>query len=412
MSMSLPVDEVLQKIEQGEALSDADLRGSLLEKAQLKGASLIRCDLSESKLVGAVLNGASLSQSNFERCDLRFVDLCDADVSRCAFVGSRFHSTEFRNLLADGADFRGVEIERVKTPGAVLAASCWDHATLRDVDFSEVESLDRCSFREADLDSVLLTGVKADGLEFCDAQMRLVSFLRSQFRGSVFEGSRLSRVTFDKSSMRTANLREIKAIQCTFRDADLSQSDMAAAVLEACDLGGVRLDRARLRQLTADPSTRFTGATLDEADLTRALLDGVDFSNASLKRAILDAASLKRSILTDVNLRGARFLRTALNEAHLNGADLRDSDFEDADLRGASLRNADLRGASLTRTCLHGTDLEGARVDWERLSHAEFEPEDLLGSILHGPVPGEEPAEGIPVDRELAERLARQRQRD
>ena len=79
-------------------------------------------------------------------------------------------------------------------------------------------------------------------------------------------------------------------------------------------------------------------------------------------------------------------------------------------MREAALYGTDLQGATLDGAHLLGAGFEGAHLTWEKLAHARFELEDLIGAFLYGPIDGL-PTTGYPtgveVDRELVEHLRR-----
>ena len=108
-------------------------------------------------------------------------------------------------------------------------------------------------------------------------------------------------------------------------------------------------------------------ADLSNANLAGAILSNADLSNADLRRAnlagaILSNADLKRADLCDANLRVTDLRRADLRDANLCGTDLRR-----ANLAGAILSNADLKRADLCDANLAGADLYNADLDFSCL---------------------------------------------
>lgn len=83
-------------------------------------------------------------------------------------------------------------------------------------------------------------------------------------------------------------------------------------------------------------------------------LSGLDLSESNLADAILSNATL-----SGTNFHSSDLRRAKLSGADLSGANLTDTNLSRAKLRGCNLRNADLSGANLTLTDFTGSDLTG-----------------------------------------------------
>ena len=144
--------------------------------------------------------------------------------------------------------------------------------------------------------------------------------------------------------------------------------------------------------------TDFTGARLNHANFTKAVLRNCDFTKASLDHVNWTGARFKRckfpknSNLEDpkvinlctyrrseiekdfssadlselnlvaVDLHEANLNAANLAEANLSNADLREANLNEAKLNGANLRNVDLRGANLSNVHAIKTDFTGANL--------------------------------------------------
>jgi uncharacterized protein YjbI with pentapeptide repeats len=93
------------------------------------------------------------------------------------------------------------------------------------------------------------------------------------------------------------------------------------------------------------------GATLADAQLSRADLRCAILMESDLRRANLACAILERAVL-----RKSDFRDSNLRQANISGADL-----WGANLAGADLRDASLASCFLKRADLRGTDLSTAR---------------------------------------------------
>ena len=123
----------------------------------------------------------------------------------------------------------------------------------------------------------------------------------------------------------------------------------------------------------------FVAQRLDEATFLGATLDQADLTKAYLRRALMDGASAKGAVFTsaileDLSGRAAKFGGARFDRADLTGATVQGADFAQADLSGAVLRRVQFATASLV-----GADLTGATVD-----RAIFYRADLSGAVLTG----------------------------
>lgn len=99
-----------------------------------------------------------------------------------------------------------------------------------------------------------------------------------------------------------------------------------------CTMDGLSLSRGSDLSGLRAVNASFRGADLGGVRLRDATLAYANFSDASLARANLRGADLEGAVLQGADLRGA-----ALREARLNHADLRDARIEGADFEGADI---------------------------------------------------------------------------
>jgi len=104
-------DAVIEAVEKGVNLSEADFRG-----ANLSGA-----DFREADLSGADFCGANLSEANLSEADFRGADFCGADFCGADFCGAELASAKFygrggtvklkKNQVKDFLNALGFQIE-------------------------------------------------------------------------------------------------------------------------------------------------------------------------------------------------------------------------------------------------------------------------------------------------------------
>lgn len=187
-----------------------------------------------------------------------------------------------------------------------------------------------------------------------------------------FKGANLARSDFYGTDFTGSNLK----------GADLSHTRLDRSVLMRADLSGADLTGATILRPTiyADLSNntqdapRFTGANLTDVHV-QAELSGSDFRGANLFHANFyplegrpgegTLATAYRNVLKYCDFSGARLedanmSRAVLWFARFNGANLKGTDFTDADLSRADFSGADISGADFTRADLDGANFVGA----------------------------------------------------
>ncbi|WP_069475331.1 pentapeptide repeat-containing protein [Microcystis aeruginosa] len=170
--------------------------------------------------------------------------------------------------------------------------------------------------------------------------------------------------TTDAKVIEKAEL--IKAIrEGTINKKTLQQVDLSGAILRR-----VGLRRADLR-----------GANLRWADLMEANLSGANLIEADLSWAIVSEAILSEAILSGAKLSGAN-----LREANLSGADLRKANLSGANLWGAILIEANLRGVNLSGANLRGVNLSGVNLSGAILRGANLSGANLSGADIENAI--------------------------
>lgn len=271
-------------------------------------------DLSRRSFKDAVLRGMKLRGSNFSGSDLTRANLAGADLSGADLRGAVLKDADLTEANLEGADLsqavlERAELSRARMVGAILTGALASRAGFASADLTRVRAKD-ASFAGADL-----TGADLAGADLRSAVLAGVTAAGTQGPGTVFEGADLTRFrATDAARFPGANFRSVRAAQSIWE-----------------------------------------GASLEEADFSKAVLVRANFTEARLSRALLNAADLRQARLVEARLDGAHLLKANLFRATLEGADLAGADVRGANLYEAELLNAKTEGASFELADLTGT---------------------------------------------------------
>jgi uncharacterized protein YjbI with pentapeptide repeats len=193
----------------------------------------------------------------------------------------------------------------------------------------------------------------------------------------------LATIDFKGASLARTDLYGTDFTGANLKGADLSSARLDRAVLIRADLSGANLEGATILRPTiysdlsgqlAD-APRFSGANLRGIKV-QAELSGADFRGADLTEAdfhpLEDRAgegtltTLRKNVakscdFSGANLQRANFSEAVLTFSRMTGADLRDANLSHADLSKVDFQGADLTGADVTGADLDGANLAGAR---------------------------------------------------
>lgn len=172
-----------------------------------------------------------------------------------------------------------------------------------------------------------------------------------------------------QSKINTENLDPLKNLLEEFQR---GKRDFSGANLENIDLSRTNLQSIRLCKANLQ-GANLSGTDLSKADLTGADLRGANLNNAILKRANVSWANLTHQNLSGANLETVDFQGANLSQANLNGANLRLAKLDAANLQGATLKNAVLTYAYLPYAQLIGADLSNTELMHSDLTGANLE---------------------------------------
>lgn len=244
-------NDILDRIARGEGL-----RGANLVRTDLSGMNLAGVDLAEANLRMADLNGADLREARLAGCFLSGAilsraSLVGANMVESSMIGATLKNTDLSGADLSGSDLTGASLQGAQLPGAFLVGTF---------------------LNETDLSGANLTG----------AFVRMAQMSGSNLSGAVLENAdlsyaSLSGVRLDGSCLVNANLAGADLSGSTLKACDLRGADMSGADLSGCNLTG-----ARLRNV------KFGGVKLADAwaEWVDMAMDGVE-DRASLEEVFV-----------------------------------------------------------------------------------------------------------------------------
>ncbi len=231
--------EILDRIARGEGLRGANLVRTDLSGANLRMADLNCANLREARLTGCFLSGAIMNEANLtganlvessmigatmkgadlSRADLSGSDLTGANLQGAALAGAYLVGTFLNETDLSGANLAGAFVRMAQMAGSNLAGASLEDADLSYADLSDVR-LDGCCLISANLIGANLSGSTLNG---CD------------LRGADLTGADLS-----GCNLTGAKLRDVRFAGVKLADAWAEWVDMAIDGIE---------DRASLEEV-------------------------------------------------------------------------------------------------------------------------------------------------------------------
>jgi uncharacterized protein YjbI with pentapeptide repeats len=207
-------------------LAEANLRMADLNRANLREARLTGCFLSGAVLNGTRLNGANMVESSMIGASLKGADLSGADLSGSDLTGANLQGAQLV-----GAYLVGTFLNETELAGANLSGAFVRMAQMAG------SNLSGASLENADLSYTDLSGVRLDGC----------SLVRANLTGANLSGSTLK--------------------ACDLRGADLSGSDLTGCNLTAAKLRDARFTGVKLADAWAEWVDMTTDGLEDRASL-------------------------------------------------------------------------------------------------------------------------------------------------
>jgi uncharacterized protein YjbI with pentapeptide repeats len=236
-------EEIIRKLQRGDKMSSAELRGLDLSRQRFVKVVLDRADLEGTNLEGSELAHASLRRASLREAYLVGADLSNANLENADLEGARL---ERANL--SGANLNRANLEGADLTGANLAGAHFGYAQLATAKLGNA-NLAEAVFTHAELDEAYLGNVLGGGAKFTNARLAGANLEDARFPGAIF----------DEASLRNAHLR----------NADFSGSSIIRADFSLADLTNANLTGADIRH------ANFTQAVIVGARLTGAKVAGL-----------------------------------------------------------------------------------------------------------------------------------------
>lgn len=182
-------------------IRQAKLRGAVLDRANLRRASLLEADLQ-----GAFLRGAQLQDARLEKADLR-----------------------------------GAYLDRANLQGAFL-----NKANLEDI-----------HIRDANVRGAQARGANLRGAKLDRSDLRHIWLLNADLSGASLKGTFLQGARVESAQLQNAVLVDANLQGAFLMGADLRGADLRGANLQSANLTRATLQRAKLEGAVYSQSTRF-----------------------------------------------------------------------------------------------------------------------------------------------------------
>jgi uncharacterized protein YjbI with pentapeptide repeats len=213
-------DEIIRKLQRGDKMDRADLRGLDLSRQRFVKAMLDRSDLE-----GANLEGSELSQTSLRRASLREAYLVGTDLSGANLENADLEGARLERANLSGANLSRANLEGADLTGANLSGAHLGYAQLATAKLGNA-NLAEAVFTHAELDEAYLGNVLGGGAKFTNARLA----------GANMEDARFPGANFDEASLRNAHLRNADFSNASIIRADFSLADLTNASLRGADI--------------------------------------------------------------------------------------------------------------------------------------------------------------------------------
>jgi uncharacterized protein YjbI with pentapeptide repeats len=249
-------DEVLKRIQRGEKLDRADLKGIDLSQGKLVKAALERADLDGANLEGADLSQAALRRASMREAYLVGVNLSGANLENADLEGAKL---ERANLA--GANLTRANLEGAILTGANLTGTVLSYAQLTGAKLGSANLTDAV-LTHAELDDAYLGGISAPAARFSNASMAGANLEDAALRGAILDEAVLHRAIARNADFTGASLVKTNFSGADLTGAKLGGADVRHATFARAQLAGAHLTGAKVAGLVG------TGQPLGTIDVT------------------------------------------------------------------------------------------------------------------------------------------------
>lgn len=176
------------------------------------------------------LTGRSASFAEFRRCRFTRTDLSGTSLDRATFTDCALHNCDLANVRASRSSMTRADLSMLRMTGLH-----WSDGLLRDVRFTECR-IDLCSFRFSTLTRVVFDRCSLRGAEFDNADLRGAEFL-----GCDLTGARFSHAKMDGARFADCALVDITGIT-SWTGASVRSHDLVALSRTLAIALGIRIE--------------------------------------------------------------------------------------------------------------------------------------------------------------------------
>ena len=242
----------------GINLSEADLRQVHLSEAKLTEAHLSKTDLTGADLVGADLQGAmsgkglpgagkwvppNLSQANLNEAILRGACLIRTNLTEVSMQRTHLENADLREAILTKAILRD----------AWLLETNFTSAGMKEADLTGAKLEKAC------LNNAILIKAKLSG-----SNLQAVEAIQANLKGANLQDAVLQDANFAKAYLFHTNLNGANLRGASLRGANLSGADLTNAILENADLRGAYLSGAKVTGKQLDQALSLDGAIIPD----------------------------------------------------------------------------------------------------------------------------------------------------
>jgi uncharacterized protein YjbI with pentapeptide repeats len=364
-------------------LSGTNFREASLYACDLGYANLHKACFVRTDLRGSIIESANLEEANLDSADLRAGGFStdgtffgvEQDVN---FRGANLSGARLVGSLASNADFSDAIMAKIDLSGADLRGAKFEGADLTEADIKGAQLMG------ANMKSTILTGVEVEDINNSGVDI-------SEAVTDENVGKALDELEEPLVKLIRKHRTWVASVGKDGEQLDLGGFDLRKLLsLSAERLTALRAEKARWCGLDLT-DVQLQSAHLDESDFRSCFLRGADFRASSLKGARFSHADLRNTDFSPLYFTGADGNKKAtpctlegsnMRYANCGGAKMKDASLANADLSyadfsGCDLRGVDFRGALMDSSIFHDANIEGARFDEGATPDTELTAEEL-----------------------------------
>lgn len=244
----------------------------------LKGAKLIRANLTRVHFREADLTGANLNRADLNQANLTRVDLTRAFAEKADLTGANLKKANLTGAYFTEAYFIEADLSKANLSQAKLWNTKFTKANLKGTDLTEADlsytDLTEANLTKANLTGADLTGAKLNWAKLNGAKLNGAKLNRAELTGTNFEEADLRWAKLTQTHIRSARLRE-----GNLRGADLRSTHFSWADLKGTNCAYVVVDgETMMENCHIDDHTDFTGVGLDNARLEPGLKQRLEYN--------------------------------------------------------------------------------------------------------------------------------------